>query len=751
MIANKGRLTLNAGRSREEEPVTRARHWQEAFKFALALGLTYMAALAMNWTHPLWAAFSVMTCSLATAGASIERGILRLAGTLAGSALGIVLVVLVGHSRWLMFSVELLIIMICTAGALVSRFWYAWLMIAFVNVLIVSDAYPHWELAFDVGIERTSETALGIVMYMLVSSLLWPRYTGEALDRCVSALWDQLIRLYDLTRSGRERGDTSAKFEQVRGELVSTAARFDETLPGALVDTPSLHGRRTAWHAWRDELAVFVNALLMWRGSFRHVRGLPLGDLVPGHRQLELLVKERLASASRTWQSPGNRVESTEPDQAAPPPEPSPRRLPHPARLPNVLQRAALAGFVEELHAMSRSSADLLAITKILAGVGQPSRPGRMHSASRPTRALMPDRDTVVRVARPAIAWALAFLAWIYLEGLPGGPALLPFVVALSISASLLNLPDVAALAKPYALGVVTAAPVYFFVLPRLESPFALFVVLVAYGLPWGYVGSRGNFFGKVFGLLPLLLCAAITNEQSYSFGQFAGAVLVIGSGLACISLAGVFLPSSRPGRVLVRNLRDLLRYSAALGDARAGVLHKDVTADRRASRALRKVIVLAHRAREPAAALDAACGPGPGRDRVRRLMSAVDLFVHRLEALEAATHRTASEAPEVFELVQTLGAQIRSDHVTVFREWAGMAHGSKQLPTLSDLQKHLAEMESHLDERGPGDPGATFTQPQLHCLFLLAGSWRILAEATSGLGEAIDAFESGQPAVLKL
>jgi RND family efflux transporter MFP subunit len=57
---------------------------------------------------------------------------------------------------------------------------------------------------------------------------------------------------------------------------------------------------------------------------------------------------------------------------------------------------------------------------------------------------------------------------------------MLPFVAALSIIASLLNLPNVGPLAKPYAIGVVTAAPIYLFVLPRLESPFALFVVQVA-------------------------------------------------------------------------------------------------------------------------------------------------------------------------------------------------------------------------------------------------------------------------------
>jgi hypothetical protein len=722
--------------------VTQTQHWQEAFKFALALGLSYMAALSMNWTHPLWAAFSVMTCSLATEGASLERGILRLVGTLAGCTLGIVLVTLVGDSRWLMFSVELLIIMICTAGAVVSRFWHAWIMIAFVNVLVFADAYPNWELSFEVAVERTSETASGIVIYMLVSSLLWPRYTGETLVRCVTSIWTQLIRLYDLTRSELESDEATEGFEPLRSELVTTAATFDEVLPAAIVDTPSLHGRRTAWHAWRGELAVFVNALTLWRGSFLHIRGLPLSDLVPGHRELESRVKRRLAKASRIWQSPTECVEPAEPDPTTPPPEPSSRHRPKPARNPGVLQRVAAAGFVEELCSMSRSSADLLAVTKVLAGCEQPSRLGRTHSASRPTGALTFDRDTVARIARPAIAWALAFLAWIYIEGLPGGPALLPFVVALTMLASLLNLPDVAALAKPFAIGVVTAAPIYFFVLPRLESPIALFVVLIAYSLPWGFVGSRGNFFGKVFGILPLLLCSGITNEQSYSFEQFAGSVLVIGSGLTCISLAGVFLPSSRPERVLVRILRDILIRSAALSEARAGVLRTDFTSDRRASRALRKVIALTHRLRAPAAALKAAYGPGPRRDRVLQLMSAVDLFAHRLEEVEAVSHRTAIEAPEVFELAQSMAAQIRSDHVTLLREWAKMTHCSKQLSALPDLQMHLAKMESHLDERRLTDLGATLTHRQLHCLFLLAGSWRILAEATSRLGEAIHALD---------
>ena len=100
-------------------------HLQEAFKFALAMGLSYMVALWMDWEHPLWAGFSVLTCSLATADASLERGLLRLGGTIGGCILGLSLVALFNANPLAMYFAVLCVVVVCSTLAYSTHFWFA--------------------------------------------------------------------------------------------------------------------------------------------------------------------------------------------------------------------------------------------------------------------------------------------------------------------------------------------------------------------------------------------------------------------------------------------------------------------------------------------------------------------------------------------------------------------------------------------------------------------------------------------------
>ena len=55
-----------------------------AIKTALATVLAYGVALSMNWENAHWAAFAVAFCTLSTVGESVNKGLLRLCGTLVG-------------------------------------------------------------------------------------------------------------------------------------------------------------------------------------------------------------------------------------------------------------------------------------------------------------------------------------------------------------------------------------------------------------------------------------------------------------------------------------------------------------------------------------------------------------------------------------------------------------------------------------------------------------------------------------------
>ena len=75
--------------------------FKAAFKTALAMVLAYGVALSMDWDHAYWAGFAVAFCTLSTFGESLNKGLLRLSGTLLGSLAAVTLVALFAQDRWL--------------------------------------------------------------------------------------------------------------------------------------------------------------------------------------------------------------------------------------------------------------------------------------------------------------------------------------------------------------------------------------------------------------------------------------------------------------------------------------------------------------------------------------------------------------------------------------------------------------------------------------------------------------------------
>jgi uncharacterized membrane protein YccC len=53
----------------------------------------------MDWDKPYWAGFAVAFCSLSTVGESLNKGLLRLAGTLLGSLAALTLIALFPQER----------------------------------------------------------------------------------------------------------------------------------------------------------------------------------------------------------------------------------------------------------------------------------------------------------------------------------------------------------------------------------------------------------------------------------------------------------------------------------------------------------------------------------------------------------------------------------------------------------------------------------------------------------------------------
>lgn len=77
MAINQKRLRLPS-----MNPSTR---FKDAFKLALAMVITYAIALSQGWESPFWAGLAVAFCSLTGVGESLNKGMLRVFGTLFGA------------------------------------------------------------------------------------------------------------------------------------------------------------------------------------------------------------------------------------------------------------------------------------------------------------------------------------------------------------------------------------------------------------------------------------------------------------------------------------------------------------------------------------------------------------------------------------------------------------------------------------------------------------------------------------------
>ena len=165
-----------------------------AFKFALSMMLAYWLALYMNWELPQYAGLAIVLISLDTQRASFLKGTLRIVGSLIGILIGFLIIDWFGQNRWGFLCFVASYLLFVSYFMQRSKFSYAWFVAGFVPLLVWSHSYMNVSVAFGYGVYRFLETAAGIVIYMLLSILLWPN-TGilPAPYKEKKSFWDKEV------------------------------------------------------------------------------------------------------------------------------------------------------------------------------------------------------------------------------------------------------------------------------------------------------------------------------------------------------------------------------------------------------------------------------------------------------------------------------------------------------------------------------------------------------------------------------
>jgi uncharacterized membrane protein YccC len=523
---------------------------KEAIKTGLAVVVAYAITLYMGWEKPFWAAFAVVLISLDTAGASLNKAALRMLGTFVGGAAVFILLALFPQQRWLMMLSLSVYYGFCVYMMTGSKRPYFWFVSAFVCMIIMVDATPADPLrSFQIVVARVEETAMGILVYSLISALLWPRSSRGDLEKAsreLAATQHQLYRTYRGLMAGQ---GTPEESQPLRMREVHLLTGLGQALNAAKTDSYEVWEVRHQWRRFHALSTALGETFERWRESFPEIQPLDLKRLLPNLEACGSEVESRFAEIARMLA--GETPTGT--------PKPVSLVVEHKETLTHThFQKAALAVTktqLDQLETLTRSLFDCVQDIKGFASQREPSR-----RIEREPQGPVFDLDRFADALRVMAAQWIGFLLWVYID--PPGHAIFVFLTAQWTLGVVLVRANPSALLPGFVLGIVLGGVVYVFVMPHLSGYFELGLML--FGVTFGgfYLLSGVT---RLTSMAIFHILISIQNQQTYDFASYANTSAAILLSLALVVAIFHVPRSPRPEKVFLRLLRRFFRQAEFL------------------------------------------------------------------------------------------------------------------------------------------------------------------------------------------
>ena len=144
---------------------------REPAKAVLSVLLAVSAAAVLQLDDLSWAAFSGYMVMRADVGEAIPRGLMRIAGTVGGAAVGVALAPAIADSPPLLIAALFGASWVGTFGALKSRYSYAWLFFGLTAGMVMTEALSSPSDVLHFAATRAGEIVVGTGSCFIVASL----------------------------------------------------------------------------------------------------------------------------------------------------------------------------------------------------------------------------------------------------------------------------------------------------------------------------------------------------------------------------------------------------------------------------------------------------------------------------------------------------------------------------------------------------------------------------------------------------
>ena len=534
---------------------------KEPFKTALAIVISYGIALAMDWDNPYWAAFAVAFVSLSTAGQSFNKAAMRMFGTLVAVVVALTLIALFPQQRWSFILALSVYVGICTYLMNGPKKQYFWNVSGFTCVLICMSAGPDPVNAFDTAILRAQETGLGILVYSLLTSLLWPVSSRKDFFAVAGQLASGQRQFCQAgLKPGKDSGPGQA--QALKGQLLQAQTKFQKLLDAAESDTQEVWEMRRYWRLYQEQTGKLTAVIGSSVKDLAELDASKTPHLVTKLDSFLVELDKRFAGIGSmlTGQAPGHQPDEIDlaVDTVG-------------LKALSQFQRAAVVVFHARLKQLDQQTRALYETTCDASGFGEAvAAPPRIAF---PTLQ-WPDPDRMLAVIRVVLTLWLAYLAWIYVDSIPGGTSMVTMACVYGMIMAGIPMVKLRTVFKPLMAGVVFGSLVYMLILPHLSGFLSLGTLLFVTTFSLCYfLSDPKQALAKTFALAMFVSIASIDNQQVYSFMVVATNVLMFPALFLFLAITAYFPVNLRQEKSFLRLLD---RYFRSCADLLSG-MHRDV------------------------------------------------------------------------------------------------------------------------------------------------------------------------------
>lgn len=511
--------------------------------------IAYGIALSLDWDRPKWAGFAVAMISLNNVGQSLNKGAMRMLGTIVAGSMAFLFIALFPQQRWIFMVLLSGYVAICTYLMGGKKHQYFYNVCGFVCVIICLNGGANATTTFQTAMARLQETGMGILVYSCVNILIWPQKSSKELHESAAKLVDLYGRMFNvyfnlMTGKAVEDSTQTARVEESR-----TLDTFSVVLLSAKADSYEVWESRRHWSIVERQLYNLSDIFERWRDSVSDAVTLELPKLMPNINDFYLELNERFSRIGKML----NGKESG-------------RSLRKISLHLDKKELAKLSHFEKATLALIRKH--LVTIERIVDSLFESVQTitcdSSILSDTKPVttkkNAFSFDPDRFVAVTRVLITMWLAYILWIWVR-VPGGTSFVIMATCFAMAVSPTPFIPIPALLKPIIIGCAFASFLYIFIMPSLSSFLGLSVMIfVGFFCICYFLRKPEQMLGKLLCMVLFLSLTSLQNEQTYNF------LVVVNTSLMFILIIGLLsitahLPTTAyPEKAFINLLRRFFR-----------------------------------------------------------------------------------------------------------------------------------------------------------------------------------------------